>query len=222
MAQKHKLSKRHSLSKLAPDWREKIFASIKSEWLKQAVAVLSATGCRACELEKGIGLRFVDGDIRVGIRGAKVDLLTKRGQPYRILTIDPTTSWGAYLLEKILLTENNGLVVQYDAGGISQRLREKSKELWPRRKSLVSANSYRHYIAKSMKESGEDGIKIAATLGHASDFSQMAYGRAGGKKLSADQHGILDAKAINPIRHSPKVDKIAVLLQQHQLIKSEG
>ena len=99
------------------------------------------------------------------------------------------------------------MTVKYDAGGVSQRLREKSRELWPRRKTLVSAYSYRHFIGKSMKESGETPEKIAMTLGHASDFSQTVYGRASGSKKTSGMHGIVLAVAKNPVRHSAKLDK---------------
>ena len=73
---------------------------------------------------------------------------------------------------------------------------------------MVSAYSYRHFIGKSLKESGEDKNKIAAVLGHATDYSQAVYGRAGGGKKGAGQHGIERAIASNPIRHSIKSDKL--------------
>lgn len=211
MSEKPKRSKRYTLSKLPSEWRETIFLSISSERLKQAVAVLSATGCRPSELERGVLVAVKDQKMQIGIKGSKVDEDMKRGQPLRLLTVDSTTRWGSYLSECV--SNNNGkpLLIQYDAGGISQRLREKSRELWPRRKSLVSAYSYRHFIGKSLKESGEDKYKIAAVLGHATDYSQAVYGRAGGGKKGAGQHGIVKAIASNPIRHSVKTDKLSML-----------
>lgn len=208
MTQKSKLSKRYSLSKLAPDWREKIFDSLHSEHLKLAVAVLTATGCRPSELERGIVVSLKDGKLKIGIQGSKVDALTGRGQPLRLLFVDLLTPWGIFLENKIACNKGQPLLVKYDAGGISQRLREKSREIWPRRKTLISAYSYRHFVGKSMKESGELPEKIASTLGHASDFSQTAYGRAGGGKKSAGQHGIQTAIAQLPIRHSAKTDRL--------------
>lgn len=219
MTTKQKLSKRHSLSKLAPNWREAIFESIKSERLKLAIAVLSASGCRPSELEKGVAVRLREGILTIGIQGSKVDQVTGRGQPLRLLEIDSNSSWGAFLLQQVGTIESKGLVVQYDAGGVSQRLREKSRQLWPRRKSLVSAYSYRHFLGKSMKESGEDAHKIAATLGHASDFSQTAYGRAGRSKGSAGQHGVISAAASNPVRHSVKLEKLSIMIT-NKLIKT--
>ena len=171
-------SKRYTLSKLDPEWREKIFSSIKSERLRLGVAVLTASGCRPDELERGVIVRFHEGHLDIGIHGSKVNEAMGRGQALRLLRVDTSTPWGSYLQEAALHAENS-MLIRYDAGGISQRLREKSRELWPRRKALVSAYCYRHFIAKSMKESGESPDKIASTLGHATDFSQTAYGRAG-------------------------------------------
>jgi integrase len=213
MTGKPKLSKKYGLSKLAPDWRECIFASIHSAKLKAAVAVLSATGCRPAELEKGVIVRLKDGALQLGIRGAKIDHEKGRGQPVRLLVVDRTTPWGQYLEQAVLDFPEQTMTVTYDAGGISQRLREKSRELWPRRTSLVSAYSYRHFVGKSMRETGESAEKIAFTLGHASDLSQLSYGRAGGSKKLSGQHGVLAATASNPVRHSPKLDRLAKLSQ---------
>lgn len=204
---RHRLSKRHTLGRLATGWRESIFNSIRSDRLKLAVAVISATGCRPSELELGVVVRLSPaGQLTVGIQGTKVDAERHRGQPVRLLVVSDNTLWGSYLKEHA--TSADGvLMVKYDAEGVSQRLREKSRELWPRRSSLVSAYSYRHFMGRSMKESGVSADKIAATLGHASDFAQTAYGRAGGGKKTAEQHGVINAIAKNPIRHSPKTDR---------------
>ncbi len=209
MAEKPKLSKRYGLSKLDAEWREKIFMSLHSPRLKLAVAILSATGCRPIELERGVIAWLDNGRLLIGIRGAKCDAETGRGQPVRGLSVDVNTPWGQHLVSELSRIDAPSMTIKYDAGGISQRLREKSREIWPRRKSLVSAYSYRHFIGKSMKESGEAADKIAMTLGHASDFSQTCYGRAGGGKRSAGQHGIVAAQATNPIRHSIKTDRLA-------------
>lgn len=217
MAKKLKLSKRYSLCKLAQGWRETIFATIKSERLKIAVAILSATGCRPSELERGVAIRLRDDSLSIGIQGSKVDQSAGRGQPLRLIEIDSTSPWGKFLMAMVSAVETHSLMVSYDAGGISQRLREKSRELWPRRKNLVSAYSYRHYLAKSMKESGEGKDKIASTLGHATDYAQAGYGRAGGGKKCAGKHGVLAATASNAIRHSPKSEKLAKLVCQKTL-----
>lgn len=208
MALKLKLSKRYGLSKLDADWREKIFNSIQSERFKLAVSVLSATGCRPIELERGVIIRTNEGRLSIGISGAKVDKEAGRGQPLRLLIVDSKTLWGSFLIQYAKTQVNNTAIIKYDAGAVSQRLREKSRAIWPRRSTLVSAYTYRHYVGKAMKESGESIEKIASALGHATDFSQTAYGRAGGKKKSAGSHGILVAKATNPIRHSIKSDKL--------------
>ena len=208
MTNKSKLSKRYSLSKLPHGWRETIFGNLHSERLKLAVAVLTACGCRPSELERGVVVSLKDGLLRIGIQGSKVDEVAGRGQALRLLTVESETHWGKYLSERISRNDGQPILVTYDAGGISQRLREKSRELWPRRSTLISAYCYRHFLGKSMKESGEDKDKIAAALGHATDFSQYAYGRAGGGKKSAGQHGIKMAITKLPIRHSPKTGKL--------------
>ena len=92
---KHRLSKRHTLGRLAVGWRESIFNSIRSERLKLAVAVISATGCRPSELELGVLVRYTqDGRLRVGIQGTKVDAEMRRGQPLRLVFICGDTLWG--------------------------------------------------------------------------------------------------------------------------------
>jgi len=217
MATRLKNSKRYGLNKLDPQWREIIFAGIKSARFKLAVAVLSASGCRPIELESGVVVHLVDDQIQIGILGAKVDVNTRRGQPLRLIRIDSSTPWGEYLMEHLLRADGNMIMVRYDAGSLSQRLREKSKVLWPRQKTLISGYSYRHFLGKAMKESGESPIKIASTLGHATDYSQSSYGRAGGGKRSAGQHGVLSAVATNPIRHSSKCDKLSKLISSAAL-----
>lgn len=214
---KIKSSKRYSLGRLATGWRESIFTSIHSERLKIAVAVITATGCRPSELELGVIVQFRnDGVLRVGIQGTKVSVAQHRGQPLRLLHIDDKTPWGMYLKECAM--EAGGILsVTYDSEGISQRLREKSRELWPRRASLVSAYSYRHFLGRSMKESGLPPNEIAKVLGHASDFAQNCYGRAGGGKKTAAQHGIIKAFAMNPIRHSPKTDRFQRFIRPNNL-----
>ncbi len=209
MAAKLKLSKRYGLSKLDPCWREKIFASIHSDRLKLAVSVLSATGCRPSELERGVVVRACNGQLHFGIQGSKCDSETGRGQPVRVLVVENSTQWGQYLDQQLANQPGQSMRVCYDAGGVSQRLREKSREIWPRRKSLISAYSYRHFMGKSLKESSVGADIIASVLGHATDYSQAVYGRAGGGKRSVGQHGIVQASATNPIRHSPKTDRLA-------------
>jgi len=218
---KHRLSKRYSIGRLAVGWRERIFESIKSERLKLAVAVISATGCRPSELEIGVFIKYADdGQLRVGIQGTKVDAEMKRGQPLRLLFICKDSLWGRYLKEHTIAA-GGMMIIKYDAEGVSQRLREKSRELWPRRSNLVSAYSYRHYIGRAMKESGLPADKIAAALGHASDFAQSYYGRAGGGKKTAGQHGILKAITKNPIRHSPKTDRHLMFVNSENRIKAD-
>ncbi len=208
MSDKPRHSKRYGLSKLDPQWREKIFASLHSQRLKLAVAVLSCSGCRPAELERGVIVRFHNNQLQLGIYGSKVDAQTGRGQPVRLLVVDQSRTWAQFLISELCRHESRHMTVKYDAGGISQRLREKSREIWPRRKTLISGYTYRHFMGKSMKESGETAEKIAVTLGHASDFSQGCYGLSGSGKRSAGQHGILAAGATNPVRHSPKTDRL--------------
>jgi hypothetical protein len=221
MAVNPKCSKKFGLSRLKTGWREAIFASIKSPNLKRAVAVTSACGCRPCELETGVEISLQDGLLYLEIQGAKVDVVAQRGQPLRIIEVDTASPWGEYLLQQVSQTEEQSLVVRYDAGGISQRLREKSKELWPRRKSLVSAYSYRHFLSQLMKQAKEGREKIAATLGHACDYSQTAYGSRK-KKGQTDQHFVLNAITSNPVRKSAKHDKLVKLKLKHAVKPSDS
>jgi integrase len=216
MAQK-KQSKKYGLTRLAVGWRAQLLASVASVKLKTAVAILSATGCRPSELERGVVVQLKSEKLYIGIHGSKVDEEKGRGQLHRLIQIDTQNPWGQFLLNQATNSEQNGFVASYDAGSISQRLREKSKLLWPKRRPLISAYTYRHFLTKSMKESGESAEMIAKMLGHASDYSATVYGRAGGGKKCANQHGIISAEASNPIRHSPKSEKIAQLISKRSL-----
>jgi integrase len=162
-------------------------------------------------LERGVVVQIKAGQLYIGIHGSKVDEATGRGQPLRLVQIDTQNPWGEFLFDQASKSERNGIIVTYDAGSISQRLREKSKMLWPKKRPLVSAYTYRHFIAKSMKESCVSAEIIAKTLGHASDYSATAYGRTGAGKKCAGMHGIITANATNPIRHSPKSERIEKL-----------
>lgn len=90
-------SKRHTLSKLPKDWREKIFAaSVPSKppkdgsvpRLASAVAVLWASGCRPAELHEGVRVKRVGDLLQIHIECAKDDEI-----PYKVTSdeIDPAT-----------------------------------------------------------------------------------------------------------------------------------
>ena len=166
------------------------------------------SGCRPIELKEGVLIRINEGLLVIQIRGAKVDIPTGRGQPLRELTVETATPWGLFLINHLENIPNHKALIKYNAGGVSERLREKSRRLWPRRKTLISAYSFRHFLGKAMKEDGESKEKIAYALGHAADYAQTVYGRPGGSKKNSGGHGIIKATASNKMRHSVKSDRL--------------
>lgn len=117
MSDKPRHSKRYGLSKLDPQWREKIFASLHSQRLKLAVAVLSCSGCRPAELERGVIVRFHNNQLQLGIYGSKVDAQTGRGQPVRLLVVDQSRTWAQFLISELCRHESRHMTIKYDAGG---------------------------------------------------------------------------------------------------------
>ena len=214
-------AKRKLTKRLPTDWREQIWQAIPetNASLRSAVAILQLTGCRPCELAKGITVELNSENADWGevllftTLGAKVGkipdrngTLHDRGQPERNVVV-PITSPPAIYLAK-LIAASGTQVIGYHAKGISNRLSEMSHRLYPRRQEHISAYCYRHAFGSAIKDTVTDASTRAAALGHLSDYSQGRYGRPskGGKGTVAPP--ILDAIASRQVKHNKKSDRL--------------
>lgn len=184
-------SKRRQMSSFDDDWPDRIWSAAnevnggKGAAWRLPLAALAVTGCRPAALERGIefalvterGQRFIEATIK------GVKLTVNRGQPehrIRWATSDDTHRPNelAAIAEKMMKLPKRKILVQYDAEAISTRLRELSRQLWPRRRHHVTGYCYRELLASTAKAAGVDPAELAAAMGHRSAESQGAYARA--------------------------------------------
>lgn len=79
------------------------------------------------------------------------------------------------ILDAIRLAPDRTITVQYDAEAISTRLRELSRQIWPRKQYHVSGVAYRELFASESKAAGVDPADLAAAMSHLSSESQGRY-----------------------------------------------
>lgn len=213
-------AKRAMTGRLPSNWRQQVWAAIPAFnlALRSAVAVLELTGCRPCELEKGVTITL-ENDPELGtvlvfrILGGKVGKipdcngdLHDRGQPERHLAVPLASEVAHYIAERIVPLGE--LVIRYHRKSISNRVSEISRQLFPRRREHLSAYCYRHAFGTALKDTVADGKVRAAALGHLSDYSQGKYGRPSRNGKGTQQPPILDAFGSRPVKHSPKTDRL--------------
>ena len=176
-------SKRDALDQRPADWRGKVWAEV-SPRDKDAVAVLALTGARPSEIEKGVRVdKLAGGDLKFTIKGAKVDDL--RGQQTRTITVSKADAErsveGRHLSSE--LREGQGRTVQIgSASALSQRISRAGDRagLTSDGQRNVSSYDYRHAFASRLKDDPTvSREELAAALGHSTERSQEAYGRAG-------------------------------------------
>lgn len=204
MEKETKKKNKRKLTALAKDFREKILdyavnahKENNAKW-HLPLCVLYATGCRPVELVKGVSVKYDDESkiIRFSIPGAKINDKLQRGIALRTVKIkivdenNEILNWAKPLIEEIQKEKSAYIVVKTtSANAFSGYIHKASKKLWPRRAEHVSAYSFRHAVAKSLKDADADPVKIASVLGHASTRSQLSYGRksrGGGKNVSPE------------------------------------
>lgn len=186
------------LKLLDPDWADQIWKAAKAKnggegaaWLLP-LAAMAITGCRPASLERGIAFKVIQDQgviyIQAKVQGAKIitsaDGKPKRGQK------EATIEWQmrpgadhdthrshelAAIAKALLDAPGRSLTVRYDGEAISTRLRELSKELWPRRRHHVSGVCYRELFSAESKGAGVDPCDLAAAMCHLSTESQGRY-----------------------------------------------
>jgi integrase len=183
-----KLSKKLDLAKLPKNWRNQIFSACKPEKpsrLTSAVAMLWATGCRPVEIEKGVQVQMVDGQLVIEIRGAKVGQITnsegtfERGLEWRKLTLNPKLNAATEYLAA-LCADGQLHQVDYNKNSLRTRLNEIGRLALKKLKHtpLVSPYTFRHAMGSDVKSCDDlTDEERSQIMGHLSCDSLSVYGR---------------------------------------------
>lgn len=200
-------SKRERLRGLAPEWREKMFSALDNSKYQDAVAVLSCTGARPAELEKGVKISLTEtGHLRFAIEGAKTHD-GKYGQALRVLEIAVRSREAQHLADQV--RQQGEMVVYANAGRLSDRVRHLSAAVFPKLRKPISAYVFRHQMAADLKASGMSETDVSTALGHSSDESKGYYGGAqSGRGICA----VLTVNGSRPVRQITQ-EKIRALEQ---------
>lgn len=183
-------SKKGDMAKLPRTWRDRVFKASKPEnkkisRLTSAVALLWATGCRPVEIEKGIKVQLVDGQLKVNIQGAKHgtidngDGVFERGMEWRTLTLDPKFNAATEYLARIA-QDGKEHVLDYNKNSLRTRLNELGRVALSNLKNAPSVSPYtfRHAMGSDVKscDAMTDAQK-SQIMGHLSADSLQSYGR---------------------------------------------
>lgn len=177
-------SKRSALKGLPSNWRELVCSFNVDSKYRLPILVAALTGCRPCELEKGICVRLKMQEpikgfvVEFEIFGAK--LSDQKGQEIRRITYTPDqkNKLLSDFLSSIDLFENASFEVSVkSAANFSKEVARIAKSIWPAHKEEISAYCFRHQFASDLKKfySGND---VSVALGHASSKTRKIYGSA--------------------------------------------
>jgi integrase len=159
-------SKKASIKSLPYDWRSQICSNMTGHKHFAEVRILACTGCRPCEVVRGVQVYRDSMGINFRITGGKFDEV--RGQEWRILTLP--------LNHPIASTIADGLYQASSAESLTKAITRKSVRLGF---EGVSGYSFRHQMGSDLKASGFSKQKIANALGHISTTTQESYGNSG-------------------------------------------
>jgi len=190
-------SKRVRLRGLPTDWREKMFAGLRSgSKYQDVVAVLSATGARPAEFVKGIEVTLEDPEtLHFKIEGVKTHG-GKYGQAERSFSVAVDRQELVYLRDRLMET-NGPLIVKASAGALSDKVRQLSEKVFPNLKSTVSAYVFRHQVSADLKASGLLDTDVSAALGHSVDETKGYYGAAQSARSTG---GVKNIRSSRPVR----------------------
>ena len=181
------------LKALPGEWRNQVLsAALKSRSKHSpAIALLSVSGVRPCELEAGINVRVSGGNIEIAVSNGK-----QRGkESQRVLTIDRDTNPAARYLARVAEKLGGEYIVKIESkNALHNALRRFGERLFDSKQD-VTAYRYRHAFASDTKSAGLGTVGVAKALGHGSDRMQGRYGHANQSKagctvaISQKQHG---------------------------------
>lgn len=219
-------AKKPSLKVLPPDWRETLWRqACEPRWresrpqLLPALAVLWLTGCRSAELAAGAQVAVRAGRLLIKLRGAKcIDAGGRqRGQPTRIIgfaTDDDANPALTYLYAMSANHTIDGTAqfnIAHDKDYLYNSVVQLGKSAFPKLRTRISPNCFRHQVASDMKADPEISLEHAAkVMGHLSDYSIGKYGHAAhGRKGKIGKITAPFVQTSREIKHSPKVDRLA-------------
>lgn len=222
-------AKKSALRLLPPDWRETVWATASTpEWqqsrpqLMPALAVLWITGCRPAELEQGIDLVAGPGRLVVKITGAKcIDAGGRqRGQPTRHIgfSIDANANPALLFLHALVgryaVNGDGKHTITHNKDYLYNSVVALGRSTFPTLRTRISPYCFRHQVASDLKAAtSDDDITLedaAKFMGHLSDYSIGSYGHAAhGRKGRVGRVKAPFVSAARPIKHSPKVDRLA-------------
>lgn len=182
-------SKRGDLAGLPADWRARLFTATESgratpSKLRQAVAVLWATGCRPAEIEGGVDVQMHEGQLVITIRSAKVgtidngDVIAQRGLEVRRIYLDPSRTPATALLAS--LAAAGPITVQHNKNSLRTRVNELGRLALAKLKNAPSISPYtfRHAVGCDLKSCDTlTDEERAMAMGHLSTESLTRYGR---------------------------------------------
>ncbi|KVE11544.1 hypothetical protein [Burkholderia vietnamiensis] len=222
-------AKKSALKLLPPDWRESIWETASTpEWrqsrpqLMPALAILWLTGCRPAELEQGIQLVTRGDEIVVQIMGAKcVDAGGReRGQPTRHIgfRIDANANPALRFLHAFAgRNAVDGIgkyTITHNKDYLYNSVVALGRSAFPKLRTRISPYCFRHQVASDLKAATSDRDitleQAAKFMGHLSDYSIGAYGHAvHGRRGRGGRVKVPFVSTARPIKHSPKVDRLA-------------
>lgn len=224
-------AKKAALKNLPPNWREDLWQVASSpKWresrpqLRPALAVLWLTGCRPAELASGVSIGMRRDVLAIEVRGAKlVDAGGRqRGQPTRQYVFklnlpeasgDPALLFLRSLVGASTLDEsgNHAVVVKHDADYLYNCIVGLGKAAYPAMRTRISPYVFRNQMGADLKADPDVSLEDAAkVMGHLSDYSIGKYGHVVyGKKGGRGRVKPVAVRADRPVRHSPKVDRLA-------------
>lgn len=172
---KKKKSKKNALHKLPNKWREQIIDYNPNSKYRMALLTAALSGCRPCELEKGISVYMTDDHVNFLIEGGKVD--ENKGQPFRTIS-HPKSSTNELLHELIQEIPNPRQAITVSikkAVNFTQEIRRIGKELWPAHPESITAYCFRHQFASDLKKT-HNGEDVSKALGHSTNKTRKRYG----------------------------------------------
>ena len=162
-----------------------------------AAAVFACFGVRPAELITGVVLGLDGEGLNLEVQGAKVDNV--RGQPFRLLSIDPARNGSSGLAISLLRHEVSAgrclvRLTPADLAAVRRALRTAQKGLSP--------YAFRHARASDAKAS--QGPTGAATwLGHRTDRAQSGYGNARSSSGTVRVRAALGSKPVRQVKSLP-------------------
>lgn len=189
-----KSSKRVGLAALVKrtGWRDSLFAAISTNY-SDAAAIVLVAGVRPKEIQNGIQVSVIDGNLCVTVKGAKVG--KSRGQPERAILVAVDCAAAKHLAK---LAAYGPITVTTKPKSLCEAFRRAGRRAFPRMRLSVSPYSARHALASDLKAAGVDPDGIAQVLGHCATRSQQAYGRASIRGRSG--FSVLGVRASLPVR----------------------